>query len=363
MKSRWNFYLVLMLVGICAFDTLATAREPGEPKLVLSQEHWDFGTLLHPRQAEFTLQVTNAGTGELRITNIKSTCGCTVAKPEKKILAAGEATSVNIVFYSKGRQGPAESRITIFSNDQANPQQTFDIVGIVQRAVEVHPMHGVNFRLLDPDEARRQEIRLVNNLPEPMKPTLRPFSTDQFTAELKEVRPGREYLVTIAIRSPVKQKVLSDALVVLTGLSAEPEIRLPALVVLMDRVDIRPPLLFVKLNKDKPKHQRVAIEYFGDDPDFKVLRATCADPRVSLEVGSPRPTRRQIAGMASKTFTMLQIEFPAGTVIPPSGLLFTIYTNDPEYSELTFKATDDHKRYQELTEELLKKSQRRSGKP
>ena len=363
MSSRLTGCLVLMLVCNCTFDTWATAQEPGEPKLVLSQERWDFGTLLHPQQTELTLQASNVGASELRITDIKSTCGCTVAKPEKQILAAGETTNIKIVFYSKGRQGPAESRITIFSNDQASPQRVFDITGIVQHAVEAHPMHGANFRLLDPSEARRQEIRLVNNLPEPMKPTLRPFSTDQFAAELKEIQPGREYLVTIAIQPPVKQKVLSDALVVLTGLSAEPELRLPALVVLMDRVDIRPPLLFVKLDKDKPKRQRLAIEYFGDDPDFKVLRATCADPHVSLEVGPPQQTRRQTAGMASTTFSMLQIEYPPSTVFPPSGLLFTIYTNDPEYSELTVKATDDQKRYQELTEELLKKSQRRSEKP
>jgi len=347
---------ILALVSIAAAGALAAGQTAGgQPKLVLSQEHWDFGTILHPQKAELTLELTNAGTAELRITDIKSSCSCTVAQPDKRVLAPGESTSLKIVYDSKNKQGKVQAQVVLHSNDPANPQQTFEVTGVVQRVVEVTPLHGLMFRVLDPDQPRWQEVTLVNTQPDPMQPRLGTLTSPQFSAELKEIEPGRKYVVRIGIRPPIRQRVLSDTLVVTTGLAAEPEIPIKIRLMRVDRIMLSPAAVYVKFTEQRPVSRTVTLEYFGDDPQFAVTGVDCPDPKIRIELSQAQHVMPRGHAVADANIMLrITLEFPPETQLPPDGLPFTVRTNDPDYPQVVFRATSDVELYRRLGEQVLR---------
>src|SRR5256885_16199460 len=53
-----------------------------QPKLVLSQNEWDFGTKWYGEKCEGSVTLKNEGKADLTVVNVKTSCGCTVAKPK-----------------------------------------------------------------------------------------------------------------------------------------------------------------------------------------------------------------------------------------------------------------------------------------
>lgn len=68
---------------------------------------------------EFVVQ--NTGTSPLRITEAKSTCGCTMVKVKNPDIAPGGSTTISVDIDTALKQGHVEREITVRSNDPAQP--------------------------------------------------------------------------------------------------------------------------------------------------------------------------------------------------------------------------------------------------
>ena len=73
-------------------------------------------------KVEYTYKFTNAGTGDLVVTNAKAGCGCTVPDWTKTPIKPGKEGEIKVVFDSEGREG-FHTR-TIPKNDAAPPAAT-----------------------------------------------------------------------------------------------------------------------------------------------------------------------------------------------------------------------------------------------
>ncbi len=119
-----------LLLIIVAFSSLSFAQLMG-PKLVTQQDEHDFGDIKQGEKVTHVFVITNSGGDLLKITNVKASCGCTAALPEKDELAPGESTNLNVTFNSAGRFGKQKKLIRIESNDPDNPQVIVTIKGNV----------------------------------------------------------------------------------------------------------------------------------------------------------------------------------------------------------------------------------------
>ncbi len=108
MKSL--FFFLLFLSG-----SIAVAQNV--PKISAKEVSHDFGTLTEGEIVTHNFEIFNTGNAELKIDQVRASCGCTDAKPEKKILKPGEKTFIKVEFNSTGRIGPQEKFVYIFSND------------------------------------------------------------------------------------------------------------------------------------------------------------------------------------------------------------------------------------------------------
>jgi len=119
-----SLYIAILLSSLSFAQLL-------QPKLVLQQTSYDFGDIKQGEIASHVFVLSNSGGDLLTISNVKASCGCTAAAPEKKELAPGESTNLTVNFNSSGRRGKQNKTIRIFSNDPQNPEMVLTITGVV----------------------------------------------------------------------------------------------------------------------------------------------------------------------------------------------------------------------------------------
>lgn len=81
----------------------------------------DFGTF-HENDGKQTCQfvITNTGDSAMVITQVKSTCGCTVASHPTHPIAPGASDAIDITFSPTGRPGPFEKTVWVYTNTTPN---------------------------------------------------------------------------------------------------------------------------------------------------------------------------------------------------------------------------------------------------
>lgn len=116
-----------------SFSVFATVEEyfpkltPEElakaPVLALSANMVRFGNVKAGVVLEREIKITNMGKKELIIRHAQSNCSCLTVTPSRSVLQPGQETSIKISLDTKGRTGPQNKSLTIYSNDPQNPVQ------------------------------------------------------------------------------------------------------------------------------------------------------------------------------------------------------------------------------------------------
>lgn len=95
----------------------ATSRPAADqPRITFTSTVHDFGVIQDTEDYFTSFPFTNTGTGTLVISDIKSTCGCTVPTLPKTEFAPGESAEISVKFDPSGQSGPRSKTITVISN-------------------------------------------------------------------------------------------------------------------------------------------------------------------------------------------------------------------------------------------------------
>jgi hypothetical protein len=90
------------------------------PIIEFEKDIHDFGKLIQGEKAIFDFKFINTGKSDLVITQVQTTCGCTVPKFPKTAIKPGEGEVIKVTFDSSGRKGTQNKMITVTSNCQPN---------------------------------------------------------------------------------------------------------------------------------------------------------------------------------------------------------------------------------------------------
>lgn len=112
---------------------LATA-----PKLVAAEPIKDVGKVAKSEKVEVAFVLRNDGNAPLTITDVRPTCGCTVARFDSTI-APGKTGEVHAAVDTADFNGPIAKTLTVLSNDPATPRLTLTIKAEVEPQVELRP--------------------------------------------------------------------------------------------------------------------------------------------------------------------------------------------------------------------------------
>lgn len=102
--------VLIVLIAVVGFTTQAQ-----QAKISFKSETIDYGKIAKGSDGIRVFEFTNTGDAPLIITDVKSTCGCTVPKKPDGPVAPGETSTIQVK-YDTNRVGPIRKTITVYSN-------------------------------------------------------------------------------------------------------------------------------------------------------------------------------------------------------------------------------------------------------
>lgn len=98
---------------------------------------------LHPKPGDqetvAQFHYTNKTSKPIKITNVRTSCGCTVATLKKNDVAPGESGEVTATLKIGGRSGLQQKFVTVETDDVAQPSINLMLKAMVAQAVDIQP--------------------------------------------------------------------------------------------------------------------------------------------------------------------------------------------------------------------------------
>jgi len=153
-------------------DSTAKVAKKG-PKITFKSEVYDFGEVKPGTKNKCEFTFTNTGNAQLKIKNIRPTCGCTVAKLAKKNYAPGESGTIKAVYSTGTAAARVHKTINVSCNDRTRPRVSLAIKGKI--VVPVRHTPSSMTLMLNEENAKCPNItlRCVDD---------QPFAIKSFTA-------------------------------------------------------------------------------------------------------------------------------------------------------------------------------------
>lgn len=156
------------------------------PKVVVSEETYDFGSMDSETTREHEFVFTNTGDAPLKLTKGDSTCKCTVSNVDGTEIPPGGSAKVRIQWTAKNMSGPFRQNATIHTNDPAKPRVTLSLVGRITSKARAEPSELV-FTRLSPGEEVEGKVRLYGYLADQTLEVTRFDLSDKTLADRFEV--------------------------------------------------------------------------------------------------------------------------------------------------------------------------------
>lgn len=110
MKKIFTFCIILL-----GFITVVAMKADQQPDFKFEKETNDFGKIPQGKPVSYDFKFTNVGEQPLIISNVESTCGCTVPKYTSTPIKKGETGTITVTF-NAASPGAFNKALTIKSN-------------------------------------------------------------------------------------------------------------------------------------------------------------------------------------------------------------------------------------------------------
>jgi len=341
-------WVVCVLSSVVVRPAVAQDTKPsGGPRLEISATEWNFGDVWQGTPLRFEVRLTNTGDAPLTL-EPKSSCGCTVPTRPKSPLAPGESDQMVISYDAVRRRGPAHHTVTLTTNDPQRPTVMITVRGTVKPIYDVSPTDNLTFGRLfqDADEVRRVEI--INRYVDQMELRLRQgVEIPGFALELKELEPGRRYELSARTRPPLDVGLIRREVVLETGLSVLPEIRVVLFATVQPPIAVSPDKLTWPRNLVSPLETVLRALHAPGHP-VRIVEARATHPAIAVAIrdvgekvasaphaGTTAPAARYIEPVCTQEII---VHLPAGVSAPESGdVVIELLTDseNPAFQKIT----------------------------
>ena len=110
-----NFETMKKLVLIALIAVVGFTTQAQQAKIKFKSEIVDYGNIAKGSDGVRVFEFTNTGDAPLIISDVKSSCGCTVPKKPEGPIAPGASSTIQVKYDTK-RVGPIRKTVTVYSN-------------------------------------------------------------------------------------------------------------------------------------------------------------------------------------------------------------------------------------------------------
>ncbi len=104
----------ILLLGFLFTTLLVSAQEKAE--IQFKEETIDYGKISRGSDGVRVFEFTNTGDAPLVITNVRSSCGCTIPKKPEEPILPGQTGQIEVKYDTNRAAGPFRKAITVSSN-------------------------------------------------------------------------------------------------------------------------------------------------------------------------------------------------------------------------------------------------------
>jgi hypothetical protein len=103
------------------------------PRLALEPAAFDFGRVLPQRTLSKQFAIRNFGSADLALEKVTTTCGCTAALLDEKVVKPGGRATLRVTFETRHYEGKVRRSVLIKSNDPQHPTTELKLEATVTR--------------------------------------------------------------------------------------------------------------------------------------------------------------------------------------------------------------------------------------
>lgn len=103
-----------LLLGFLFTILMVSAQEKAE--IQFKEETIDYGKIRRGSDGVRVFEFTNTGDAPLVITNVRSSCGCTIPKKPEEPILPGQTGQIEVKYDTNRAAGPFRKAITVSSN-------------------------------------------------------------------------------------------------------------------------------------------------------------------------------------------------------------------------------------------------------
>jgi Protein of unknown function (DUF1573) len=236
---------LFVVAGLEAQKPAGKPAAAAAPKIEISPETKDAGTVAKGQVVQAVFVVKNTGGADLVISDARPSCGCTVASFDK-VIKPGTEGKIQSSVDTKSFSGPISKSVLVVSNDPDRPQMNLFIKALVKPFVDVLPQAFVRFSVIKGDNAGQDVILLSEE--KGFRPTIAETSQPYVKAEILPAgdkdkiagRPGDQYKLRINVTPDAPEGLLNAPIRIATGVSQQPTVEVPVSGIIRPRVSVTP---------------------------------------------------------------------------------------------------------------------------
>ncbi|MBL7044199.1 MAG: DUF1573 domain-containing protein [Pirellulaceae bacterium] len=135
MKRAFVCIAVAWLIGGLGSDSAAATWA----RRLFEKTKHDFGTVARAAATEYSFKFTNYLNQDVRVAYVRSSCGCTKPRIEKRAVKSGESSAVIAKFDTRTFHGNAGATVTVVFDRPRYAEVQLRVSGYIRRDVVFHP--------------------------------------------------------------------------------------------------------------------------------------------------------------------------------------------------------------------------------
>ncbi len=300
----------------------APAPEAGVPKIEFGSMAFDFGKVKSGEVVRHDYVFTNIGTATLEISDVRPSCGCTTAGTWEKRIEPGKSGTIPLQFNSAAFGGQVSKSATVICNDPGKSNLVLQLTGTVWKPIDVNPPTAVFTISSDAQTNETKVVRIVSNLEEPITLSEVQSSNHAFQAEIKIVKPGKEFELLVTAVPPFATPTIYAPITVKSSSTEMPLVTVNAYLTVQEPVVVAPNAITLPPGPlAAPSSSMLTIRNNGTNA-MVLSDASVNVEDAAVRMQEPQPGR----------FFSLTVDFPAGFRMKPDQKVeVSVKSNHPKY--------------------------------
>lgn len=245
MLKRSSVLIIFTVIVLVACNRFSICEEDNkevglDPDISFENPEHDFGDIFSGEKVGHIYKFKNKSKGELKINEVKTSCGCTAVIISSKNIPYNGDGEIKVAFNTKSDVGKVSKNITVYSNDPDTPEYKLTISGIVIEEVVVTPAK-LDFAEFLYGTVTTKNI-LIKSIVDPEFEINNVVSTSpDVVTTLKKDKEKNEYIVEVSLNKDTKPGRLNGKIVIYTNSKNMEEVTVPFFGRIVGDISVYPP--------------------------------------------------------------------------------------------------------------------------